>query len=96
MKQLTELSISKNSITDNGVAEVKVLVELTYLDLTTNLITDKGAETLLSLEKLTHLYLMANRVTEHIVPQIFKAMNSLEVLDVRFVINDAGDRKSVV
>ena len=57
--------------------------------------TDKGAETLLGLKKLTHLYLMANRVTQHIVPLVFQAMESLEVLDVRFVINDAAVKESL-
>ena len=40
IKNLTELSISKNGITDQGLSAIKVLADLSYLDLTTNAVTD--------------------------------------------------------
>ena len=60
------------------------------MDLTTNGVTDEGVPFLLGLKKLTHLYLMSNRVTEKTIPDLFGELKNLEVLDVRFNINDAG------
>jgi hypothetical protein len=92
VSSLQELSISKNGITDAGVSSLAKLTNLFYLDLTTNSITDEGAKKFLTLEKLTHLYLMSNRVTYGIVLLAFQALPKLEVLDVRFNINDAGKK----
>jgi Leucine-rich repeat (LRR) protein len=88
LTSLTELSISKNNISDEGVKAITGLTQLVYLDLTTNLITDEGVPSLAKFNKLTHLYLMSNRVTQVGVPQLFEALKNLEVLDIRFNIND--------
>lgn len=67
---------------------IRGLTQLSYLDLTTNQITDLGAVHLLELKKLTHLYLMSNQVTDQTVYKMFQTLNALEVLDVRFNIQD--------
>lgn len=95
IKNLTELSISKNGITDKGISEITGLVQLTYLDLTTNAISDEGVTHLLAFKKLTHLYLMSNRVTEKRVPEFYEALDKLEVLDLRFNINDSGIKENL-
>ena len=77
------------------MARAGELSQLTYLDLTTNLVTDEGAGRLLGLGKLTHLYLMANRISQQIVPRIFKSLEGLEVLDIRFTINDTAVKDSL-
>ena len=38
---------------------------------------------------------MTNRITHQIVPQIFKNLQGLEVLDIRFTINDAAVKDSL-
>ena len=68
---------------------------LVYLDLTTNQITDKGVSSLLCLTKLTHLYMMANRVTADEVYRMFQQLKCLEVLDVRFNVQEQ-DKKDAM
>lgn len=92
---LQELSASKNGITDNGTLYLSSLMNLTYLDLTTNLITNEGVKNIGPLQKLTHLYLMSNRVTEDAVYFIYESIKRLEVLDVRFNVNDAVKKEQI-
>ncbi len=90
---LQELSISKNGITDASMHYLAQLENLFYLDLTTNLVTDEGAKQLMVLVKLTHFYLMSNRVTEGTVMLAYESLKKLEVLDVRFNINEQSKKE---
>ena len=90
---MQELSISKNGITDASMHYLAQLENLFYLDLTTNLVTDEGAKQLMVLVKLTHFYLMSNRVTEGTVMLAYESLKKLEVLDVRFNINEQSKKE---
>ena len=80
---LSQLSISNNGISDEGVEFLKESKELVYLDITSNQITEKRGMVIGELLGLNNLYLSHNQITMPCVLKYFE-LSELKVLDVRF------------
>ena len=76
---ISHLDLSRTSITDNVLSEVKKFNNLTWLNLKNTEVTDRGIENIVKLPYLSYLNLVSSKVTDQCIDSLAKMKNLKEV-----------------
>ena len=76
---VSHLDLSRTSVTDGVLSEVKKFKNLTWLNLKNTSITDRGVEKLTSMPYLTYLNLVSSKVSDQSIKSI-ETLTKLEEL----------------
>ena len=76
---ISHLDLSRTSVTDNVLSEVKKFNNLTWLNLKNTQVTDRGIQNIVKLPYLSYLNLVSSKVTDQCIDSLAKMKNLKEV-----------------